>query len=121
MEKRFLSIEEFNQLLQQWNGESIKIVKHELDDLDETLLDLDSLSYSNNDNRGDGYEARHSLYLNGSGVIETTSHNYETLPKDFYEIPLEDSTLYEFDGSRFILSTTRGVYTIEIANNEHYM
>ncbi|AXI10170.1 hypothetical protein CUC15_15060 [Oceanobacillus zhaokaii] len=114
MGQKLLSIEELNHLLQQWNGKSIKIVKHELDDLDETILDLESLSYSNNHNKSDGYEAKHALYLNGSGEIETTSDNYETLPMDFYEIPLEDSSLYEFDGSRFILSTTRGVYTIEV-------
>ncbi|WP_085991221.1 hypothetical protein [Oceanobacillus senegalensis] len=115
MDQLFLSIEEFNELIKQWNGRKIKIVKHELDDFDETLMDLSAISYSKNPNTIDDYESMYSLNLNGSGVIETTTNNFESLPSELYEIPLENSALYEFEGNRFIVSTSRGVYTIELA------
>ncbi|RKQ35693.1 hypothetical protein [Oceanobacillus halophilus] len=114
MDQHFLSVEEFNELIRHWNGRKIKIVKHELDDFDETLMDLSAISYSKDTRRIDDYEPMYSLNLNGSGVIETTMNNYQSLPSELYEIPLEDSALYEFDGSRFIVSTSRGVYTIEV-------
>lgn len=113
MESYFLSVEEFNELLRKWNGKTVKIVKHELDDFDETLMDLNAISYSKETNRIDDYVALYSLNLNGTGVIETTPNEYQSLPSELYEIPLEDNALYEFDGERFIVSTSRGVYTIE--------
>lgn len=113
MNHQFLTIEQFNDMIRQWNGKQIKIVKHELDDFDETLMDLSAISYSKNPGTIDQYEPIYSLNLNGSGVIETTMNQYEPLPSELYEIPLEDSAMYEFDGERFIVSTSRGVYTIE--------
>ena len=111
---RTLTIEGFNDLLQQWSGKKVKIVKHETGDLDETFIELRAVSYAKENPTIDGYEPLHSLHLNGAGVIETTMNNYEALPSDLYEIPLEDDALYEFDGTRFIVSTSRGVYTIEL-------
>jgi hypothetical protein len=112
MEYAFLSVEEFNQLLNQWNGQSIKVSKHEMNDLDETLMDLEHISYANNTRRIDDYEAKHALQLNGSGNIIDDTNDLQSLPASSYEIPLEDNTLYAFDGSRFLLRTSRGVYQI---------
>lgn len=116
MDARFLSIEEFNELLQAWNGQPIKITKHELNDVDETVVDLESLTYATNPPRIDGYEGRHALMLNGDGEIRTDSTATTPLPSSNYEIPLEDSSLYEFDGTSFLLSTERAVYKIELAH-----
>src|SRR5699024_11176819 len=65
--------------------------------------------------RIDDYEAMHALQLNGSGKIHTDVNDLKPLPEALYEIPLEDSTLYEFDGETFLLSTDRGIYKIELA------
>ena len=111
---RTLTLEEFNELLQEWRGKKVEIVKHETGDLDKTLIDLSVVSYAKEDPSIDGYIPRYTLHLTGAGVIETTMNNYEALPTDSYEIPLEDDALYEFDGNRFIISTSRGVYTIEL-------
>ncbi|MFD1362842.1 hypothetical protein [Lentibacillus salinarum] len=113
MDVTFLTVEEFNDLLQQWNGEAIKISKHELDDLDETLMTLQAISYERNTRRIDDYEPMHALHLNGIGTIETDASDTQPLPSSVYEIPLEDNTLYEFDGQQFLLSTSRGVYKIQ--------
>ncbi|TMN22234.1 hypothetical protein FH966_04305 [Lentibacillus cibarius] len=110
---QFLTIEEFNDLLQQWNGETIKISKHELNDLDETLMTLQEISYDRNTRRIDDYEPMHALQLNGAGTMETDIGEPQTLPSSLYEIPLEDNSLYEFDGHQFLVSTSRGVYKIE--------
>ncbi|GGK05916.1 hypothetical protein GCM10007063_30420 [Lentibacillus kapialis] len=110
---QFLTVEAFNDILQQWNGESIKISKHELDDLDETLMTLQDISYARNTRRLDNYEPMHALLLNGMGTIKTDASNTQSLPSSVYEIPLEDNTLYEFDGQQLLLSTSRGVYKIE--------
>ncbi|WP_246206770.1 hypothetical protein [Virgibacillus ihumii] len=111
----FLSIEEFNELLTQWNGQTIKISKLELDDLDETIVALDHISYAANTRRLDDYEPMHALQLNGTGNIQTdTASASQVLPSSLYEIPIEDDSLYEFDGTRFLISTTRGVYKIEL-------
>lgn len=113
MVHRFLTIEEVHDKLREWNGRKLKIMKHELDDFDETLMDLSAISYSKATKRIDEYEPMYALNLNGTGVIETTPEHYEPLPSEQYEIPLEESALYEFDGTRLIISTSRGVYTIE--------
>lgn len=116
MEQRFLSIEEFNTLLNEWSGHPVKISKHELDDIDETLLELNTISYAKDTRRIDDYEPTHALHLNGTGQIQNEDDNTHPLPEALYEIPLEDTTLYEFDGTRFLLSTDRGVYKIELAH-----
>lgn len=115
MEQHFLTIEQFNELLKKWNGKTVKITKLEMDDLDETILDLSAILYSAETKDIDGYEAMHTLNLNGDGIIQTTADQFQPLPATLYEIPLQDSSLYEFDGSCFIISTDRAVYKIELA------
>ncbi|MEC5423903.1 hypothetical protein QGM71_10420 [Virgibacillus sp. C22-A2] len=115
MDENFLSVEEFNELLSKWSGETIKIMKQELDDTDETVMKLKAISYDKNTRRIDEYVPMHTLQLNGTGNVQTTAADLQSLPESMYEIPLEDTSLYEFDGSRFSLTTDRGVYTIEIA------
>lgn len=109
---KFLSIEQFNDLLNEWNNSKIKISKLEMDDLDEIMMYLERVSYHNDKPTIDGYKQVHHLKLNGVGIIETENNVYESLPMSQYEIPLESDTLYEFDGTHFIISTERGVYKI---------
>ncbi|MRH45031.1 hypothetical protein GH741_20520 [Aquibacillus halophilus] len=115
MAQQFLSVEEFNQLLQEWNGEKIKISKHELEDDDSTMMELNSFSFSRDTRRIDDYEPLHALHLKGPGEIQTDENELQPLPSSYYEIPLEDSTLYQYDETKFSLITDRGTYTIEIA------
>ena len=110
---QFLSIEQFNELLQNWNNDKVKISKLEIDDLDEIIMQLEEVSYKNEVPTIDGYEPVHSLQLNGQGMIETENDGSQPLPSSLYEIPLENDTLYEFDGTTFLISTDRGVYKIE--------
>ncbi|WP_226035143.1 hypothetical protein [Aquibacillus saliphilus] len=119
MTQQYLSVEEFNQLLQKWNGKKIKISKHELKDYDNTLMELNSISYSKDTRRIDGYQSMHSLKLNGPGETQNAENEFEPLPASFYEIPLEDSTLYQYNESQFSLITDRGTYTIEIATDTY--
>lgn len=112
MKENTLSIEEFYDQLQKWSGQKIRIKKEEMDDQDETLLELDDVSYAKGSSIDD-YIPNHALHLNGNGVVETTLNNYEELPSATYEIPLDKDTIYEFDGSRFFIRTSRGVYLIE--------
>ncbi|MFD1451852.1 hypothetical protein [Oceanobacillus sojae] len=115
MENCFLSIEEFNTLIQQWNGEKIKITKHEINDIDQTIINLQNISYDQNMRSTDGYVPKHSLLLNGDGQIETlAAMDNEPLPSSTYEIPLQDDSLYEFNGKKFFITTDRGVYKIEL-------
>ncbi|MGX4670982.1 hypothetical protein JNUCC74_17675 [Cerasibacillus sp. JNUCC 74] len=114
--EQFITIEQLNTLLKKWNGKRIKIAKQELDDYDEVFLDLSNISYATNKRRIDDYEPVYTLRLNGSGQIENAAHHYEPLPNPRYEIPLEDTSLYQFDGERFSLITDRAIYTIEVLN-----
>lgn len=109
----FLSIEQFNDLLTKWNDGKIKISKLEMDDLDEIVMQLEGVTYENEAPTIDGYEPIHTLQLNGQGTIQTENNFSEPLPSSLYEIPLENDTLYEFDGTTFLISTDRGVYKIE--------
>ncbi|WP_407272111.1 hypothetical protein [Radiobacillus sp. PE A8.2] len=116
MTEQYLSVEQFNEMLQQWHGKKIKISKDELDDHDETILELNSISYTKNTRRIDDYEPMNSIVFNGTGKIQTDDSQLQPLPSSYYEIPLEDSTLYQYDESQFSLITDRGNYTIELAN-----
>ncbi|GGF18209.1 hypothetical protein GCM10010954_16190 [Halobacillus andaensis] len=113
MNARSLTVEEFNQLLQQWSGETIIISKQELDDEDIIIMQLNDISYDRHTRRMDEYEPMHSLHLNGTGTTETDGCELQPLPDSLYEIPLEDSTQYRFDENRFFLITERGRYIIE--------
>ncbi|MCG1027700.1 hypothetical protein J5S49_05300 [Virgibacillus halodenitrificans] len=115
MHQQYLSIEQFNKLLYKWNGKTVKIAKQELDDYDEVMMRLDRISYETDTRRLDDYEPMHSLHLNGIGEIENASNHFEPLPSPLYEIPLEDTSLYQFDGERFSIVTDRAIYTIEVA------
>ncbi|MFD2627453.1 hypothetical protein [Oceanobacillus kapialis] len=110
----YLTIEKFNKLLTKWNGRTVRVSKQEIDDYDETIMNLEAVSYESNPHRLDEYTPLYSLQLNGTGQVENSAHNMEELPSAVYEIPLEDSSLYQFDGSRFSLTTDRGIYTIEL-------
>src|SRR5690625_2013202 len=107
MEESPLNIEEFNDRLQQWSGQKIRIVKEEMDDLDETLLALDGVSYVKGSGIDD-YIPKHALLLKGNGVVETTKNNYEEVPSEAFEIPLDEDTIYEFDGGCFFIKNSRG-------------
>lgn len=100
--------------MRRWSGKRIKVVKHEMSNLDEALINLGDVSHMKKPESLDGYGSRHALHLNGTGMIETDMNKYEELPANVFEIPLEEDALYEFDGTRFILSTSRGVYTMEL-------
>lgn len=116
MNHQFLSIEEFNALIQQLNGRSIKITKHEMDDVDQTVMNLRDVSYEQNTRRIDDYVPMHNLLLNGDGHIETlAAMSNQPLPSSVYEIPLQNNSLYEYDGEKFFITTERGVYKIELA------
>src|SRR5690625_1648844 len=114
MEQQFLSIEQFNDLLNEWSGNNIKISKLELDDLDETIMALEKITYVNEIPTIDGYEPVHTLQLNGTGIVQTENRVSQPLPSSIYEIPLEANTLYEYNGSTFLISTHRGAYKIEL-------
>lgn len=116
MEQIFLTIEEFNELLNQWKGNHIKVSKFELEDLDETLIELNNVSYYKNDGTIDDYSSKYTMQLTGDGEVYTDNQQFRPLPGNAYDIPLEEDTLYEFDGNQFIISTERGVYKIEIAD-----
>ncbi|MEN1966721.1 hypothetical protein WMZ97_01480 [Lentibacillus sp. N15] len=115
MTQKNLSIEEFNKQLQNWTGKTVRICKQEIDDHDETLMHLQQVTYETNTRRIDDYQPMHTLQLNGTGQVENEAHDMQPLPSSTYEIPLEDSSRYQFDGSQFSLTTDRGAYTIEIA------
>ncbi|MGM8212824.1 hypothetical protein ACLIBH_08520 [Virgibacillus sp. W0430] len=110
----FLTIEEFNDQLSKWTGQEVTVSKLEMDDVDEVALVLESISYNKDVERLDEYEAIYTLELNGAGTIETEygQNSQQPLPSRMYEVPLEDSTLYEFDGMQFIISTDRAAYKI---------
>ncbi|MBP1970177.1 hypothetical protein J2Z83_002295 [Virgibacillus natechei] len=117
MKDDFISIDKFNTLIHQWNGYTIKITKHELDDRDQTVMELQNISYATNHQRLDDYQPMHVLLLDGRGETETTTNTFQPLPTPTYEIPIQDNSLYEFNGSRFIITTERAVYKIERTTN----
>ncbi|WP_173918188.1 hypothetical protein [Halobacillus sp. Marseille-Q1614] len=112
-----LSVEQFNENLQQWSGKTIKVTKHEQGDEDTVYIDLNDVSYSRDTRRADEYEPMHELKLNGEGRTETDRGDYQPLPSPVYEIPLEDSTQYQYEDHRFSLITDRGSYMIELEND----
>ncbi|WP_289891561.1 hypothetical protein [Virgibacillus pantothenticus] len=114
MTKQFLDVEQFNKLLQKWSRKQIKVAKQELNDYDVAIIDLATITYETNKHRMNDYEPLHTLQLNGSGKIENATKSYQQLPKSMYEIPLEDTSFYQFDGERFALVTDRAIYTIEV-------
>lgn len=116
MEQKALSIEKFNDLLNNWTGKEIKILKQEVKDLDETIILLDQTTYRKNIYRVDDYEAKYELLLKGTGFIENENGEFEPLPESTYEIALDDNSTYQFDGIMFSINSDRGQYTIQLTS-----
>lgn len=114
MNSEFITIEQFNDLLTKWRGKQIKISKVEMDDYNEVFMQLDHITYQTNPDQIDHYESIHTLHLEGEGKILTDTNYYEELPSLIYDIPLQDSSLYEFNGEEFLISTERGTYKITV-------
>lgn len=114
MNNLFLTIDELNDLLNQWTGQYIRVTKHEIDDLDRTVIDLESISYNKSHDTIDDYQSKYTMHLNGVGHVMTEQNKARPLPENQYDIPLEEDALYEFDGAGFIISTERGIYKIDI-------
>ena len=112
MTRQYLSIEAFHDLLNKWNGKTIKIVKKEMNDRDEVYMELDAISYAKDEQTIDDYASMYTLQLNGDGQT-MTADQYMPLPDSMFEIPLDDDTIYEFNGAAFVLQTNRGTYKIE--------
>ncbi|QHT48463.1 hypothetical protein M662_18890 [Bacillus sp. SB49] len=106
------TMENFHQHLQTWIGTDICITKHELRDQDAVSMQLHDVSYSVNPMSIDGYMGPYTLYLHGKGYVSTDMQGTEPLPTPYYEIPLEETTHYEWNDDRFFLKTARGDYTI---------
>src|SRR5699024_11142745 len=121
MDKLFLTIDELNALLNKWVGQYIRITKHEINDRDETVIDLKSISYNKNHDTIDDYQSKYTMHLNGEGHMMTEQNTVRPLPENQYDIPLDDGALYEFDESEFIISTKRGIYQIEIDYSYTYL
>ncbi|WP_349408970.1 hypothetical protein [Pseudalkalibacillus sp. SCS-8] len=115
MNEQFLTVEQFDELIKQWSGKTIKITKQELGDQDTIMMKLDGISYSKDTRRMDGYEPMYAVHFNGVGTTAIDAQNAEPLPSSYYEIPLEDATQYQYDNTRFTLVTERGTYTIELS------
>lgn len=113
MVRRSLYIEEFNQFLHKWKGEHIKVSKEEIGDHDETIMQLLTIEYANNEQNINDYGADHLLKLRGPGHVKTVDPDPQPLPGSVYDIPLEDHTTYEVDDNMLTLTTERGIYTIE--------
>jgi len=114
MGQQILTIEEFNAILNQWVGKLITITKEELNDHDKTTMQLESVSYFKNTRRLDDYASTYQLQLNGAGTIQTVHNNIEPLPMPMYEIPLEEESVYEYNGNLLLITTDRGQYTIKV-------
>lgn len=80
------------------------------------MIDLNDVTYAEGHKILNGYELRYAWNLNGSSEIEMENDCAE-IPANVFEIPLEETALDECDGTRFILSTSRGVYTLELLDD----
>lgn len=114
MKQETLTIKKFNEMINKWTGKEIKIIKDEANDIDETIISLENVSYKENLHRIDDYEPKYELRLTGSGFIENDEGEFEPLPNSVYEIALDDETEYRFKDNKFHLKTDRGTYSIQI-------
>lgn len=114
MTQETLTIKKFNERINDWTGKEIKILKHEADDIDETIILLEKVSYKENLDRIDFYEPKYELRLTGSGFIENNEGEFKPLPNSVYEIALDDDTEYQFKDQKFHLDTDRGTYSIQL-------
>lgn len=114
MEQQFITIEQLHNLLNEWHGKPIQVEKLELHDQDIINIQLNGISYEKNTRKLDDYEATYTLKLNGVGHHVNDEQSIQPLPENVYEIPIEDTSLYEYNGRQFILSTDRGIYKITL-------
>lgn len=114
MNSEFITLEQLTNMLSQWHGKQVTISKVEMDDYDEVFMQLEDITYQSESNHLDPYEPSFTLQLEGTGKKYTDHGQYEELPSSSYEIPLQKSALYEYDGQQFLISTERGTYKISI-------
>lgn len=117
MNNNRISIEIFSEKINKWTGKEIKVLKQEVNDLDETIISLEKVTYRENINRIDDYEPKFELQLTGSGQVKIGDGDFEPLPYSIYEIALDEDATFHFDGTAFTLKTDRGMYAIQLTGN----
>jgi len=98
--------------LEQWNGQEVQIVKEEDGDIDLTLMTLNKTSLIERTPTMDGYVSPLSLRMEGEGSVVHADHQQEELPSAAFDIPVDRLHDNHFDGTRLMLTTDRGTYTI---------
>ncbi len=111
-----LTVEEFNQMVQEWIGKPLMITKKEIGDLDQLIMHVHDISYTKNTRKIDDYVPTYTLRLTGEGNIQTDHGDQVPIPDDQYDIQLDNDTVYEYGGEAFHLKTNRGSYTMKIAD-----
>ena len=106
------SIEAFHEQLKKWSGTTIHITKQESQDWDHIYLELTNVTFHRQQPDIDGYRSRYILQLHGKGNIQNDDETMQPLPDDTYDIPLQDTAMYEWDGNQFTISTERALYKI---------
>lgn len=105
------TLETITSALDRLKGNGVIITKDEIDDRDETSMQLESFALENYERPVDDYLSATTLQLAGGGETITDEHS-EPLPYSSYDIPLEDIQSFNVTDGQVYLKTSRGEYTI---------
>lgn len=106
------NVEPIKQWLESQLDRSLHIRKEENGDLDDVMLHLEKVvSAVRNDSHPDDYISKHSLILQGKGII-TNQEGEAEIPQNLYEIPYDDQIRSEKKGTGLKIMTERAVYEL---------
>ncbi|WEG13735.1 hypothetical protein PU629_05050 [Pullulanibacillus sp. KACC 23026] len=98
-------------ILGQWKGQTLLIVKEELNNIDQAYLQLEDVQIQEISRDTDDYLANRSIQLIGGGETVETSGE-APLPYARYDIPLTEIGEVKQEGNQLKLTNDRATYTV---------
>lgn len=99
-------------LLDSWKGQTILVIKEELDNIDQAYMHLEDVRIKEIERDTDDYLANRFLELIGGGeTVEQTSE--EPLPYSGYDIPLDGVEAVKAEGNQLTFRNHRASYTVQ--------
>lgn len=107
-----LTIEELDRILKSWRGRSLRVEKREQGDLDRVEMDLEEVTYFENESI-DEYVGRYVLQLQGAGTVQPEmGFEPASLPRRAFDIPLTTEDVYTLHGQSLEIRTPRAEYVL---------
>lgn len=106
-----MNIQETRDMINQWAGQDVLLIKEEDGDVDKTVISLKDVTFSQRGATIDDYVSPDTLQLHGEGYVLLEDQNVP-LPNDSFDIALSDDMAIRSENGTLEIRTDRAAFTV---------